>query len=63
MNLEGSRKLEERSFQNSKSLIRVDSTGSYYKIKMPKTSKITFWGLLFFPALRTQIHFEVGDLF
>lgn len=60
MYLEGSRKLEERSFLNSKSLIRVDSTGSYYKKR--KTSKITFWGLLLFPALQSQIQFGVGDL-
>lgn len=53
-------KLEERSFLNSKLLIRVDSTGSYYKKR--KTSKITFWGLLLFPALHTQIHFGVRDL-
>lgn len=53
-------KLEERSFLNSKSLIRVDSTGSYYKMR--KTSNITFWGLLLFLGLQSQIQFGVGDL-
>jgi hypothetical protein len=48
MYLEGSRKLEERSFPNSKSLIRVDSTGSYYKMR--KTSKLLFGVFYFFPV-------------
>jgi hypothetical protein len=56
MYLEGSRKLKERSFLNSKSLIRVDSTGSYYKMR--KTSKLLFGVFCFFLLCKAKYSLE-----